>query len=142
MEVIQNGSYILYQFQIVQRGFEGASHQKFHRKIVYALAADGMGLVHEVLPHVLEPLHHHSRQGLINLLIRSLIRRYTAFQLQSVDELLFQFFFLRELFFLHNSLRSSVHLNFIPTLCGNLLHSGSGTCTVDTTDSIRDFPVM
>ena len=61
VEFLQNGSDIIYQFQVIQSGFQRAAHQKFHGKVIYALSADRMVLIDKVLTLYLQFVYHHSR---------------------------------------------------------------------------------
>ena len=90
--VLEDGGNVVHQLQIVQRGLQGTSHQEFHRQIVYALSANRMGFIDKVLTLVLQLLDHQRREHLIDLLVRSLVRRDAAVQLEFVHKLLLQFF--------------------------------------------------
>ena len=87
--ILQDRTDIICQFQIVQGGLQGTTHQEFHGQIVNVLSADGIGFIDKMLPLVLQLFDHQGRQHLIDLLVRSFVRRNAALQLKSVYEFLF-----------------------------------------------------
>ena len=61
--------HIIY-LEVVKAGLEGASHEEFHREVVYLLFARGMRLMAEFSPSFTEYLHNYRRHCLVDLVIR------------------------------------------------------------------------